>query len=141
MHAKIATMNRKTSITIVAASLLGLTAVAAGAFGAHALKQRLDPAQLAAYETAVRYQMFHALALIGVAWVGSLSPSRVAPASALCMMIGAVFFSGSIYGLTLLEWKWLGPVTPLGGLMMMVGWLLLALAGARMKNLDRRPTD
>ena len=131
----------KTSTLIVAASLLGLTAVAAGAFGAHALKDRLDPAELAAYETAVRYQMFHALALIGVAWVGSLSPSRLAPASAACMMIGVVLFSGSIYGLILLEWKWLGPVTPLGGLMMMVGWLLLAIAGARIKNPDGRPTD
>jgi len=134
-------LNRQASTTIVAASLLGLTAVAAGAFGAHALKQRLDPAQLAAYETAVRYQMFHALALIGVAWVGSMSPSRLPAASAACMMSGVVLFSGSIYGLTLLEWKWLGPVTPLGGLIIMVGWLLLAVAGGRIRNLDRRPTD
>ena len=140
MHAKIATMNRKTSITIVAASLLGLTAVAAGAFGAHALKKRLDPAQLAAYETAVRYQMFHALALIGVAWVGSMSPSRLPAASAACMMSGVVLFSGSIYGLTLLEWKWLGPVTPLGGLIMMVGWLLLAVAGARLRGREQTST-
>jgi uncharacterized membrane protein YgdD (TMEM256/DUF423 family) len=123
----------KTPTLIVVASILGLLAVAAGAFGAHALKGRLDPAQLAAYETAVRYQMFHALALIGVAWVGSISPSRLAAASGMCMVIGVVLFSGSIYGLTLLEWKWLGPVTPLGGLAMIVGWLLLTVAGARIR--------
>ena len=109
-------------------ALLGLIGVAAGAFGAHALKGRLGPDALVAYETAVRYQMYHAFALIATAWVMSQEPSRAAFAAAICFLVGVLFFSGSLYGLTLVGWKWLGPVTPLGGLILMVGWLLLALS-------------
>lgn len=132
---------RQTSTTIVVAAILGLTGVAAGAFGAHALDDRLDAAQLGAYETAVRYQLYHALALIGAAWVGGLRPSRAAVASAGCMTIGVVLFSGSIYGLTLLGWKWLGPITPLGGLLLMIGWVLLAVAGTRINRADSSEHD
>lgn len=114
-----------------AGAVAAMVAVGAGALGAHALKARLDPASLAAYETAVRYQMYHAFALLAAAWIMSLSRSRLATAAAVCFLAGMVLFSGSIYGLTLVGWKWLGPVTPLGGATLMVGWLLLALAAIR----------
>lgn len=115
-------------IWIGIAAINGLIAVAAGAFGAHALKDKLEPNMLTTFETGARYQMYHALALIAVAWVMSTQPSRVIQASAWCMLIGIILFSGSLYGLTLLQWRWLGPVTPIGGLSMMIGWLLLAIA-------------
>jgi uncharacterized membrane protein YgdD (TMEM256/DUF423 family) len=110
------------------ASVSGLIAVAAGAFGAHALKDRLEPSALNGFEVAVRYQMYHALAMLAVAWVGSTRPSRRASAAGWAMLIGTVLFCGSLYGLTLGGWRWLGPVTPLGGVSFMVGWLLLALS-------------
>ena len=116
---------------IIIAAMLGLTGVAAGAFGAHALKQHLAADKLAAFEVGVRYQMYHALALLALAWVTSLRPSRAATAAGFCMIFGTVMFSGSIYGLTLTEQKWLGPVTPIGGTVLMVGWLMLAIAAAK----------
>lgn len=118
-------------IWIGIAAINGLIAVAAGAFGAHALKDKLEPNMLTTFETGARYQMYHALALIAVAWVMSTQPSRVIHASAWCMLIGIILFSGSLYGLTLLNWRWLSPVTPLGGLSLMAGWLLLAIAAFR----------
>ncbi len=109
----------------------GLFAVAAGAFGAHALKSKLDAASLNTFEVGVRYQMYHALALLAVAWVVSTNPSRAANASGYCFLIGTVLFSGSIYGLALTPWRWLGPITPLGGTVLMAGWLFLIVAALR----------
>ncbi len=120
-----------TSVWIVAAGITGLVGVGVGAFGAHALKERVDAAQLVTFEVGVRYQMYHAIALLGVAWVAHTMPSRVVAAAGACMVIGVVLFSGSIYGLVLAKWRWLGPATPIGGMLLMVGWLLLAIAGAR----------
>ncbi len=113
---------------VAVAAVNGLMAVIAGAFGAHALKDRIEPGQLATFEVAVRYQMYHALALMAVAWVMSVRPTRVASASAVCMLAGIVLFSGSLYGLSLAKWRWLGPITPMGGLCFIVGWVLLAIA-------------
>lgn len=114
---------------VALAALNGLIAVAAGAFGAHALKSRLEPDRLAIFEVGVRYQMYHALALLAVAWMVSTRPSRVAFAAGICMFVGIVLFSGSLYGLSLVRWRWLGPITPIGGLAFILGWLLLAIAG------------
>ncbi len=116
---------------VAVAGVLGLTAVAAGAFGAHALKTRLEPRDLQAYETAVRYQMIHALALVGLAWWMTQHPSSLTRAAAFCMVLGVVAFSGSIYALVLTHWRWLGPVTPAGGLLMMIGWLLWIVSAIR----------
>lgn len=113
------------------AAINGLIAVAAGAFGAHTLKEKLDPKMLAVFETGARYQMYHALALLAVAWVMSTQPTRLVQASAWLMLIGIILFSGTLYGLALLDWRWLGPVTPVGGLSLMVGWLLLAISAFR----------
>lgn len=116
---------------VAAGAVLAMLGVLLGAFGSHALKSRLGPGDLAVFETGVRYQMYHALALLAVAWVMSVQPSRLAVASAICMLAGVVLFSGSLYLMVLLDWRWLGPVTPIGGLALVVGWLLLAIAALR----------
>ena len=110
----------------VAAALLACSAVLAGAFGAHALKGSLTPAAHAAYETAVRYQLFHALALLVVAqWLERPRHAAIGRA-AWAFLIGIVLFSGSLYLLTLTPMRWPGPVTPLGGVALIAGWLMLA---------------
>ena len=110
------------------AALLAGVAVIGGALGSHALKTRLTPDQLVSYEVGIRYQMYHALAILASASLMSTRASRVVRAAAWCWLVGTLMFSGSIYALVLLGWKWLGPATPFGGLFLMVGWLLLAVA-------------
>jgi uncharacterized membrane protein YgdD (TMEM256/DUF423 family) len=111
---------------LVAAAVLGATGVVAGAFGAHALKGRLTAEQLVSFETGVRYQLIHALALMGVAVLirQGLELRLVTHA----FVWGTVLFSGSIYGLVLGGPRLLGPVTPLGGTLLIVGWIALAFA-------------
>ena len=102
-------------------------AVALGAFGAHALKARLTPEMLAVYETGVRYQMFHALALLAVAWASTRWPGSAAiTASGWLFVVGTLLFSGSLYALSLSGVRGLGAITPLGGLTWLVGWACLA---------------
>lgn len=113
-----------------AAAVNGFLAVAAGAFGAHALKARLTPEMLAIWETGARYQMFHALALFGVALL-ALS-GRATDAAGWCFLAGIVLFSGSLYALALTGVKPLGAVTPFGGLAFLAGWFLLLLRAIRM---------
>jgi uncharacterized membrane protein YgdD (TMEM256/DUF423 family) len=104
----------------------GLIAVAAGAFGAHALRARLSPELLAVFETAARYQMYHALGLMAVAWAASRWPGSTAQWAGWLFVIGTVLFSGSLYALALTGARWLGAVTPLGGVAFLAGWLCLA---------------
>jgi len=115
---------------VMIASVNGMLAVGLGAFGAHGLKGRIADSALVTFEVGVRYQMYHALALLGIAWFLSVQPTKIVIASAWCMLIGILFFSGSLYGLSLAGWRWLGPITPMGGLLMMVGWLCLAIGAA-----------
>lgn len=106
-------------------------AVAAGAFGAHALRARLAPDMLAVFETGARYQMYHALALFAVAWASNHwagSPVRVA---GWLFIGGTVLFSGSLYLLSLTGTRWLGAITPFGGLLFLCGWASLAIGVAR----------
>lgn len=103
-------------------------AVGAGAFGAHALRARLAPDMLAVFETAARYQIYHALALIAVAWVAARWPGGIAPWAGWLFVAGTLLFSGSLYLMALTGMRWLGAVTPLGGLAFLAGWLTLALA-------------
>jgi len=115
-------------------ALNGLIAVAAGAFGAHALKSRLDAAELATFEVGARYQMYHALALLAVSFVAANRPSTAASVAGVCFTLGIVLFSGSLYGLSLCGWRWLGPITPLGGILFLIGWAALgwsAIGGIR----------
>jgi uncharacterized membrane protein YgdD (TMEM256/DUF423 family) len=109
-------------------ALSGALSVAAGAFGAHALKARLAPDLLAVFETAARYQMFHALALLAAAWAAGRYANRRARGAGLCFALGTLVFCGSLYLLALAGMRWLGAVTPLGGVLFIAGWLLLASA-------------
>jgi len=116
---------------VALAAANALIAVGAGAFGAHALQDRLDLERRMIFEVAARYQMYHALALFVIAFVSAAGPARLARASGICMVAGIVLFSGSLYALSLTGLSKLGAVTPIGGSLFMVGWLLLAFAGLR----------
>jgi len=109
-----------------AGALSACVAVLAGAFGAHALRPSLTPAALATFETAARYQMFHALALLIVAGLLERPRHPAVARAALAFLAGTVVFSGSLYALALTGHTWLGAVTPLGGAAFIAGWLLLA---------------
>ena len=105
--------------------------VAAGAFGAHGLKGRIEPELLAVFETGVRYQMYHALALIAAAWAYARQPTKVTAAGGWLFVLGIIVFSGSLYLLSLSGVRWLGAVTPLGGLAFLAGWVCLAWAAIK----------
>ena len=107
-------------------SLAAFLAVGLGAFGAHALKQRLTPDLLAIFEVGVRNQVYHALALLAVAWAASRWPGPWVHAAGWLFLAGIVVFSGSLYVLSLTGMRWLGAITPLGGLAFLTGWLCLA---------------
>lgn len=114
-------------------ALFGLSAVAAGAFGAHALEARLAADRLAIFETAARYQMYHALALVAVALAAGLLPEArgLTTSAGWAFIIGTMVFSGSLYLLALGGPRWLGAITPIGGLCFIVGWALIGLAALR----------
>lgn len=105
--------------------------IAAGAFGAHALRSRIAPDLLAVYETGVRYQLVHALALLLVAVAAARWPAGGWTAPGWLFAAGTVLFSGSLYALSLSGVRWLGAITPLGGLCFLAGWALLLRAGLR----------
>jgi len=109
-------------------SIAALLAVGLGAFAAHALKSRLDAATLAIFETGVRYHVYHALALLAVAWAAARWPGSAVNLSGWLFVAGIVLFSGSLYALSLTGVRWLGAITPLGGLAFLAGWLCLAWA-------------
>jgi uncharacterized membrane protein YgdD (TMEM256/DUF423 family) len=120
---------------IVVGALSGFVSVAAGAFGAHGLKNRLTPDLLAIFETGARYEMYHALllVLVGVLALQKDAPSGPLSASGLLLLAGTLLFSGSLYVLALTGQRWLGAITPLGGLCFLAGWVALAYAGLRMR--------
>lgn len=107
-------------------AVFALLAVALGAFGAHALETRGPARDLEIFETGVRYQMYHALALFAVAWVQSRWPGGGTVVAGWLFVGGIVVFSGSLYTLVLGGVRWLGAVTPLGGLAFLAGWGTLA---------------
>ncbi len=125
-------------LLILCAAAAGGLAVILGAFGAHGLKGRLTPDQLISFETGVRYQMFHALALFACAWLRERGLAGAGVAGGL-FLAGMLLFSGSIYLLAtrdltgLTGWRWLGPVTPLGGLCLIAGWIALLASALRMR--------
>ena len=118
---------------LLAASILGLTGVALGAMGAHALKATLiERGMTQAWETAARYHLFHAVAALGVAaWIRAAANAASIGSmlwAARLWCLGTVLFSGSLYWLALGGPRWLGPVTPLGGVALMIGWALVGVA-------------
>lgn len=115
----------------VLGSVLAFLAVALGAFGAHGLRGRLSAADLDTFEVAVRYQMYHALALIAVALVSARWPGSLAVWAGWSFLAGSLVFSGSLYLLVLTGTRALGAVTPIGGVGLLLGWTLLAIHLAR----------
>lgn len=99
-----------------------LIAVVTGAFAAHALKSRLSPDMFQTFEVAVRYQMYHALGLIAVAWASTQWSSQLVTVSGWLFVAGIVIFSGSLYILSLTGVRWLGAITPIGGAAFIIGW-------------------
>jgi len=110
----------------VAGCVMAGLGVAAGAFGAHALKQRLPEDLLAVFETAVRYQMYHALGLLAVAFAMNRWPDGNFQVAGWLLLLGIILFSGSLYALCLTGIRLLGAITPFGGLCFMAGWAVLA---------------
>jgi uncharacterized membrane protein YgdD (TMEM256/DUF423 family) len=109
-------------------ALSALISVAAGAFGAHALRARLTAEYLAVFETAARYQMYHALGLLAVAWATTRWPGPLPVWAGWLFLAGTVLFCGSLYIPALTGIRWWGAVTPLGGVAFLAGWACLALS-------------
>ena len=107
-------------------ALSAFLAVAAGAFGAHALRDVVPPDRLVIWETAARYQMYHALGLLAVAYLTAQKEAGPARLAGWLFVAGTVLFSGSLYLLTLTGLTWLGAITPLGGVAFLAGWLAIA---------------
>ncbi len=138
---------------LLIAALLGATSVMLGAFGAHGLRDVLTPERMETYQTAVTYQMWHALALLGVSLVGAQFTARPRSESnmalseapdpkitrwlrtcAYALTLGTLIFSGSLYLLVLLDLPVLGAITPIGGVALIIGWLSLAYAALQLKS-------
>jgi uncharacterized membrane protein YgdD (TMEM256/DUF423 family) len=117
---------------LTAGALLGGLAVAAGAFGAHGLKAFLEAhGQAANWETAARYALFHALATVAVSTLAAVRPAPGLTAAGWCFLVGTAIFSGCLFALAISGVKLLGAVVPIGGVLLIVGWCLLAAAGWR----------
>ena len=124
-----------TRIFLFIGALLGSLAVAAGAFGAHALREKLSERAIEIFETGSGYQMYHALALLLVASLLSRAEAGQSTlvAAGVAFIVGVVIFSGSLYALSLTGIKWLGAITPFGGVALIVGWGCLAVAAWSLK--------
>ncbi|MCM2329998.1 Uncharacterized membrane protein YgdD, TMEM256/DUF423 family [Geopseudomonas sagittaria] len=118
---------------VLLAALYGFTGVALGAFAAHGLRGRLSPEYLAVFHTGVLYQLVHALALLGVGALALHWRSRLLAAAGGLFAAGILLFSGSLYLLTLSSLR-VGPVTPLGGVCLLAGWLCLGIAASRAQS-------
>jgi uncharacterized membrane protein YgdD (TMEM256/DUF423 family) len=116
---------------VIAGALLAGLAVAAGAFGAHALSARLTPDRLATWETAARYHMIHALALVVLGAVAARWTDPLLAVAGWLFIAGIAIFGGTVYALALGAPRWLGAITPLGGLAFIIGWVVLAVGVAR----------
>lgn len=116
---------------VIAASLTLLVGVAAGAFGAHAMRSRLDPDMMAVWQTAVLYQLVHGLGMLAIAALGTRMPSPLMSYAGTLMLVGVIIFSGSLYVLSATGVKWLGAITPIGGLAFIAAWAMVALAAYR----------
>lgn len=109
----------------VSGSVAALVGVALGAFGAHSLRTKLSPEMLSIFEVGVRYQMYHAFGLIAVAWATARWPETNLNAAGWAFIVGIVIFSGSLYLLSTTDVRWLGAITPIGGLAFIIGWAIL----------------
>ncbi|MGZ8226322.1 MAG: DUF423 domain-containing protein [Methylococcaceae bacterium] len=126
------------SVFLLLGSISAGIGVGMGAFGAHGLKTVLSPEMLAVYQTGVTYQMWHSLGLIAIALIHHQAPeAKLLHWAAWLMFIGIVLFSGSLYALAMLDLKWLGMITPIGGLGFLAAWLLMALFSVQTPHNNR----
>ncbi len=114
-------------VLFIIGALSGGLAVALGAFGAHGLRERLTPQLLETFETAVRYEIYHAFAILVVAFALTRWQSNLLPLAGWAFVVGTILFSGSLYVLALTGMRWLGAITPFGGVAFIAGWILLAV--------------
>ena len=119
---------------LLVAALLGFVAVAAGAFGAHALEPRVTPHALEVWKTAAHYHLIHAVLLAAISLPGLPLNGRAAGAARWCLLTGILVFSGTLYGYVLSGERVLALITPAGGLSLMAGWIAIAVAAARRRN-------
>lgn len=113
---------------VLIGALAGFIGVALGAFGAHGLRARISPEMLAVFETGVRYQMYHALALLALGALAPTLAARLTTVAGWSFTAGILLFSGSLYALALSDVRVLGAITPLGGVAFLVGWACFAYA-------------
>ena len=118
-------------LAAIVGALFGATGVLLGAFGAHALRSRLEPRDLEIFETAVRYQMYHAFALLAAAWLLSRNVPYAGTA-AWAFIAGVAIFSGSLYLMVATGQRWLGAITPIGGVALIAGWCLLVFGATKL---------
>lgn len=118
-------------VFFAAGALFGALGVAMGAFGAHGLRARLSADLLRIWETGAHYHLIHAVALLAVAWGIQRFPGGLSVAAGWCFVGGIAVFSGSLYLLAFTGMRWLGAITPIGGVLFIAGWVLLALAALR----------
>lgn len=119
-------------VIVMLGGALAAVAVGAGAFGAHGLSDRLDPRMLEVWETAAQYNMYHALGLFVAAWLAQQNTGQPATVAAIAFLAGIILFSGSLYTMALTGQKWLGAITPIGGVAFLVGWIACIFAGSRL---------
>jgi len=121
-------------ILFLTGSIFGFLSIFLGAFGAHALKKNLSPDMLTIFETGVRYQTYHAFALIAAAWAISVFNPVLIARAGTCFTVGILIFSGSLYLLALTGARAFGAITPIGGLLLMLGWLFFILGARKVKS-------
>ena len=124
-------------IFVMLGAIFGAMSVGMGAFGAHGLRSRvvdgsLEPRLLEVWETAAQYQMYHALEFLFVAWLATQGDSTATSVSGWAFVVGVAVFSGSLYTMTLTGLRWLGAITPIGGVAFIVGWIALAVASSKL---------
>lgn len=115
--------------TLMVSGILGALAILLGAFAAHVLKFKLDATSFTVFETAARMHLIHSVVLLGVGILSQLFPEKNFRKAALCFLVGILLFSGSLYALALTGIKGLGAITPLGGVSLICGWLMIAYGG------------
>lgn len=113
-------------VFFIIGALSAFMGVAAGALGAHGMKDRISAEMLSVFEVGVRYQMYHAFALIAAAWAHAKWPSSFVTAGGWLFVAGTILFSGSLYLLSVSGVRWLGAITPIGGVAFLVGWVCVA---------------
>ena len=115
----------------ITGAVFGFLSVLFGAFGAHALKAHLSPEMLVIFETGVRYQAYHAFALLTASWAVTVFDSKLIARAGTCFAAGSIIFSGSLYILVLSGIKIFGAITPIGGLLLMLGWIFMIVGAIK----------